>query len=392
MSPAEPAGAERVDVAVIGGGPAGSAAARRLARRGLHVVQLERRIFGAPENDRWRSGEGALPVTLNALRRLGVSLDWQEWSPHTANGAHIRWPNGQVTIDRFPPGRHIHTLDRERFDAALWREGLEAGVDARLGWTVERLLVDSETVTGLLARDPDGKHLELHTRLVIDAGGRNAPSLRQFGLRRAERGDDFVVVVLFFDHVPELQDDLWEMHFFDRACPAVAQGARIADGLVRFGLGANLHLKLGSGLTPEEFFWRRLGSYPELEARLRAGRVVQPPYARARLGYRTTTLARDGLLLIGDAAGYLNPILGDGILMALCSAEIASEVAADAFDRGDFTKITLAQYERRWRRARWSRLALARALIAAHRYPALIDRLGHIAALRRLMIHALTRP
>ena len=309
-----------------------------------------------------------------------------------ANGVRMRWPNGDVTVDRFPPGCRIHTLDRERFDAALWTQGVEAGVDGRPGWSVERLLVDGEAITGLVARGPDGKRLELRTRLVIDAGGRNAPSMRQFGLRRAESGDDFVVVVLFFDHVPDFQDDLWEMHFFDRASPAVIQGARIADGLVRFGLGTHLCRKLGSGQTLEEFFWGRLRSYPELETRLRAAHVVQPPYARARLGYRTTTIARDGLLLIGDAAGYLNPILGDGILMALRSAELASEVAARAFDGGDFTRRALGQYEWRWRRTRRGRLALARALIAANRYPALIDRLGHIASLRRLMIYALTRP
>ncbi|HZB96515.1 MAG TPA: hypothetical protein VE268_11180, partial [Herpetosiphonaceae bacterium] len=226
----------------------------------------------------------------------------------------------------------------------------------------------------------------------IDAGGRNAPSILQFGLRQAEVADDFVVVVLFFDHVPELRDDVWEMHFFGEREPSVMQGARIAEGLVRFGLGAPLRLKLGSGLKPEAFFWQWLREYPQLEARLHAARIVRPPYARARLGYRTVAIARSGLLLVGDATGYLNPVLGDGILMALRSAELASEVAMKAFAHRDFSMKQLAVYERRWRRTRRPRVVIGRSLIAMYRRPQVINRLGHLTPLRRMLINTLMRP
>jgi flavin-dependent dehydrogenase len=145
-------------------------------------------------------------------------------------------------------------------------------------------------------------------------------------------------------------------------------------------------------LKPEEFFWQRLRVYPQLEARLRCGRLVRPVYARARLGYRTVTLVRSGLLLTGDATGYLNPILGDGILMALRSAEVASEVAEGAFARRDFSIRQLADYERRWRRARWPRVMIGRALIAMNHRQQIIDRLGHIASLRRMLLDTLMRP
>ena len=392
MSRAEPEKRERADVAVVGGGPAGSAVALRLARQGLHVVQLERRIIGSPGDDQFRSGEAALPSTLSELRCLDIGMDAAQWTLAQARRVRIRWPHGDVTVNRLPRGQSIRILDRRRFDVALWQAAAEAGVDTRCGWSVRRLLLEGDVVTGLLASGRCGETVAVDAPLVIDAGGRNAPSLLQFDLRRAESGDDFVVVVLFFDDVPDLAVDTWEVHFFGRATPAVMQGARLGEGLVRFGLGAYLASKQGSGLGPEAFFWWRLRGYPELEQRLRMGRIVRPLYARARLGYQAAHIARSGLLLVGDAAGYLNPILGDGILMALRSAGVAAEVAAGSFARGDFSASYLRRYQHRWRAERRSRLWITRALIAAHRRPALVDRLGHIPALRWLALNALTRP
>ena len=389
MNMTEPERRERADIVVIGGGPAGSAAALRLARRGVHVIQIERRVFNAPENDRLRSGEGALPATVREIERLGIATRGQPWTIGRATRVRIRWPSGALSEDPFPGERSISVLDRESFDAALWQSARDEGAEGRCGWNVERIWYEDDVVAGVVARSLEGERIAVQAPLVLDAGGRNAPSLVQANLREAELPDDFMVVVLFFDHVPELEPDRWEMHFFDPSHPSVIQGAYLTPGICRWGLGTSLRLKRGSRLSPEAFFWERLRGYPELEARLRAGQVVRPAYARARLAYRSRQVVRAGLLLVGDAAGYFNPVLGDGILMALRSAELASDVAVDALRSGDVSARRLAPYAHRWARARHLRLALGRALVAAHGQPAMLNRLGQAALLRRMMLRAL---
>jgi menaquinone-9 beta-reductase len=386
-----PARVEHTDVAVIGGGPAGSAVSLRLAQHGIQVMQFERRHMDAPSGDRFRSGEGVLPATLAALQRLHIPLHAGQWALAEATRLRVYWPDGRATEDHLPSGRLVRTLDRGAFDLMLWQAARAAGVDNRCGWSVRQLLCQHNQVKGICATDRSGDVIKVRARVVIDAGGRNAPSLRQFDLRRHEHGSDFVVVVMFFDQVPDMQADTWEMHFFDRSLPTVVQGAYLEEGVTRFGLGTYLHAKQGTGLTPEAFFWQRLKHHPRLEQRLRAARTIQAPFVRARLGYRAVPVARPGLLLIGDAAGYLSPILGDGITMALRSAELAAGIVREGFARSDLSVTRLKQYERQYRQARRYRRWITHLLMAAHRRPDVINLAGHSRLLRRLALLALTR-
>ncbi len=176
---------EACDVCVVGGGPAGSGTVMRLARRGLHVIHLERRVFDSSASDTLRSGEGILPSTKEQLKQLELP-DRPHWALSTVDHLVTRWPNGRTTDDLFPNDATIAMIDRERFDQALFAAGAQAGVDARQGWQVRELAFDpAGHCNGMLALDRTRQLVNIRTRLVVDACARNARSLIQLGLRKA---------------------------------------------------------------------------------------------------------------------------------------------------------------------------------------------------------------
>ena len=381
---------ETCDVVVIGGGPAGSAAALRLARRGLAVIQLERRDPAKPVVDELRSGEGLLPATQRELRALDIALDESAWTLSTINQLSVRWWNGRATEDRFPAQRSIAMINRARFDQTLVDVGRQHGVDVRQGWSARQLTHDAAgTCNGVWAIAADGTQVELRARLVIDAGGRNARSIMQHNLRSFLPDTQFMVVVQYFDHVADVQPGRWEMHFFGDAQLTVMQITPLAPDLVRCGLAVNLEVKERHQERPDTLFWQQLAHHPELQRRLSNSHQRRPYYARAGLAYRTRQIALPGLLLVGDATGYLNPILGDGIWASLRSAALASEVGYQALVSGDVSLRQLGRYAHCWEAERRMRWQIARLLLRGYDHPTLLAAPAYFAPLRRLLLNGL---
>lgn len=381
------------DVIVIGGGPAGSAAALRLARQNLHVIQLERRVLLSPGCDRFRSGEGLLPRTRRQLADLGVESDGEPWALSRIRRLRMRWPDGSWTLDSVARNGGLVQIDRERFDHALFYAARAAGVDGREGWHATQLLRDPRgAVAGVLAQPPDRRPPQaLRARVVVDAGGRGALSLREPGLRVPEREGDFFAISMFFDQVADLPDDLWEMEMFDPQRLTVVQLSRLCAGVVRCGMGSAGESWRGARRAAQDFFWERAAQSPELARRLAVGRVVLRPFVRASIGYRVRRTTFDGLVLVGDAAGYLNPLFGDGILRALTMAKWAARVVGAGLRRGDCSRAAFARYAL-WRAATdrldWVMKAM---LLRMQRHPEMIRRFGQSGPLRRALLGALMR-
>ncbi len=335
------------DVLVLGGGPAGLAAAAALAARGLDVLVLERRSLPVDK----ACGEGLLPGGVRALEALGVRghIGPDALAPLRA----IRWiqEDGSSAGARLP-GPGGLGIRRLVLSAALAARAREAGAGLR-----EQVAVASHR------RDPDGVTLvtaggeELRARLLVAADGLAspvrereglglpAPGPRRFGLRR------HLAVAPWEDAV--------EVHFAEGVEAYVTP-----VGPRRVGLA----FLFQEGTPPD--FDGLLRRFPQLSGRVAGAPFDSAPAGAGPLGRRASARIADRLLLAGDAAGYVDAITGEGVSLALEEAVLLGRMLPDALVRGA-TREALLPWDAAARARRRRHVAVTRLVLGMARRPRL---------------------
>ena len=383
---------ETADAVVIGGGPAGSAVALRLAQQRFSVILLERQTTARPTLDRLRSGEGLIPSTVRELTALGIEPHNPSWALSRIQYMRVCWPDGTRTTNTIGAHGGILQIDRIAFENELLCAAKRAGVHVCRGWRARGLhRTPDGKVAGVLVQPPDGEPpYIIHASIVIDASGRNALSFREFNVRVTD-ADNFFGMSMFFDQVADLVPDVWETHLFDPRHLTVVQLSQLEPGVVRCGLGMRGAIPRDRLHGPVDVFWNRVQHAPELVQRLWHAQVVQRPYILPNISYRVSRVTFDGLVLIGDATGYLNPLFGDGILRALVTARRAATVVTKALQRGDCSQRAFASYAQ-WHRLRnWHDDLMRRLIRQGYQHPSLLNRMGAMPLVRHALFAALMR-
>lgn len=340
------------DCAVVGAGPAGSAAALYLSRAGRSVALIDRAAFPR----RKACGEGIMPAGVEILRELGV-LEEAAALGRAFGGVSWTTRDGREARARFPEGKGL-AVPRERLDDLLLRRAAgERGV--RLFEGAAALGVERAD-DGVRVRLPNGS---LRARRLIAADGaasaalkslgvpRREPALPRYGLAARLRGvgsGDFVEVFLI---------DGGEVYLTPLPGESRVSAALLLE---RRTLARDFRGR-------DAAFWRLARAHPALRLRLRDAALDAPV---AGIGPLATAPARceDGpWLAAGDAAGAVDPLVGDGIGLALRSGRLAAEETLAALDGagrpGDYT--------RRRRRIIRPKERLARLALAMSRRPVL---------------------
>jgi menaquinone-9 beta-reductase len=315
------------DAIIIGGGPAGSAAAISLAQRGARVLLLEEKRMPRGK----LCGEFITPECFPSLERLGVmdrmlaagSQKITRVSLITAKGKSVQTHISNISND----APWAMSLSRARFDQILFDRAREAGAECLEGIAVRSCVYDAQVPTGVEALSlADGKQVSFRARLIIDASGRN--SRLMLGRRErvaGHRGSRLYALKAHFENVEPVSEAV-ELFFFPQGYGGLA---RVEEGLVNLCFIVDERTLKTAGGDPLRVIATSLMNNRLARDRMQAAKVVGKWHSAGPLTFGRKRLARDGIIAIGDASGMIDPFTGTGIQIALRTGELAAEAICE---------------------------------------------------------------
>ena len=310
------AAVERCEVLVVGGGPAGAATAIGLARRGRDVVLVER----APEW-RWRAcGVFTSPATMGSLARLGVAAEDLAAIARRVPAMRVETQAAtrfRLTYGDDGSGRAAAVgLDRSRLDPLLLDLARQAGADIRTGVAVRTVRDGVASLVGGGA---------IAARVVVGADGlRSAVARAEDVVRRPPLGDRPALTFHVADHDPAGVRDA-RMVVFDGGYVGLAPvpGGRVNVGIVLAGGPWRARLRAEGADTTARAVMAAIPPAEDDPVPWSDPELCDAIEGASPVGARVARRAGADWLLVGDAAGFLDPFTGEGLHRALVSAELA---------------------------------------------------------------------
>ena len=291
------------DVVVVGSGPAGSAAAAGLARAGASVLLVEAARHPRPK----ACAEYASPRILEELARIGMRhADWSDAAvPLRGMDLHVGSARARLGYaERSGRLRIAWGLDRRQFDARLAAHAARSGATLLEQTRAVRLLSEDGRIVGALLRDArSGRESEVRADWVVGADGARSTVARQLGVERRVMAPRRLGLVAHYTGVAALVDH-GEMHVGRDWYVGLAP---TPGGELNVGMALPLDTATGSSAAR---FADAVDRLPAVAERLRGARRLTPIRGAAPIGHRVTRAAGPGWLLVGDAAGFVDPFTG----------------------------------------------------------------------------------
>ena len=357
---------------VIGGGPAGSAAAVTLARAGARVRVIDRAVF--PRHK--LCGDTLNPGALSILDRLGIGDDVRACAlPIT--GMTVTGPGAEVSAD-YPDGLRGMSVTRRCLDQLLLNAAADAGASVETGVGISEPVIDNDRVVGVRLATRGGD--VLRAPIVIAADGRGSRLAGRVNLSSYASTPRRWAFGAYFANVTRMSAR-GEMH--------VRRGAYIGVAPLPGGL-TNVSVVL-DGLGPpkgghyarddqQTIVRRALDADAVLRDRFATATQVSPVTVLGPLAVNARGAGCPGLLLAGDAAGFVDPMTGDGLRFALRGGQLAAEAAMREIETGVAQHGALAEARRLEFAGKWRINRALRALVGSPAGVALAARMSRYSA------------
>lgn len=338
---------DSLDVIIIGAGPAGSCAAALLAEQGHRVLVLEREKF-----PRYHIGESLLPFTCYPLQRLGLLEKMRQSAFVKKYSVQFISQSGKASQPFYFFTRYDSQVAqtwqvlRSEFDLLLMQNARDKGAVVWEEATVRELLRDGERVVGVRCQTRDGAVNDLRAPMTLDCSGRESfasvrnhwrirePKLNKVAVwtyyRGAQRDAGIDAGATTVAYVPE-KGWFWYIpqHRDMTSVGVVAEGKYLTRDGVR---------------EPGQIFRREIEQNQWIKQHLACGTQTGPYYLTSEFSFRSKYCACDGLLLAGDAFGFLDPVFSSGVMFALKSGVMAADAIHEALIAQDFAAERFIDY------------------------------------------------
>ncbi len=353
------------DVAIIGGGPAGSSMGAYLAKAGVNCVVFERELFPRPH-----VGESLVPSSTRVFRDLDFLPQMETakfpkkygavWTTddkktpyvHDLEGlapdcnVDIRFDERQQTgVDK----NHTYHVDRGKFDLLLLQHANKLGANVYDGIKVSK--VDFGPKEPVIRFNMGNKEMSVSARMVVDASGRNTFLGNQLKLKVADPVFDQYAIHSWFDGYDrkafakrDTNLDYIYIHFLPISNTWIWQ-IPISDTVTSLGVVTQKRNFAKSKADREKFFWDSVGTRPMIEETLRKSNRIRPFKDEGDYSYAMKQLCGDRFVMVGDAGRFVDPIFSTGVSIALNSSRFAHKDILGALEKNDFSRQSFSTFE-----------------------------------------------
>jgi flavin-dependent dehydrogenase len=335
------------DAIIIGAGPAGTTTAALLAGKGRKVLVLEKEKF-----PRYHVGESMMPFCWHTLNKLGLAEKMDEIGFQQKHSVQFVTTDGHVSRPFYffqhddHPSAVTWQVERQVFDQMLVEKAQENGAEVREQQkVVEALTDDSGRVIGVLVEDSSGERSEIFGKIVVDASGRDCVVAGKNRWRNRDPELNKIAIWTYYEGA--MRDP-----GLDAGSTTVAYVPEkgwfwyipMRDNRVSVGIVADRDYLYRDTRDPSEIFKREIEENAWIKKHLETGEQVGEFWVTGEYSYRSNYCAADGVILVGDAFAFLDPVFSSGVFLALKSGELAADAIEKALEKKDTSACQFEAY------------------------------------------------